>query len=340
MKRRATLKDIANALNISVTTVSRALNDKDDISPKTKEAVLEVARMLEYKPNAMAVSLRKNVANKIVGVILPAVEHHFFSTILKGIMTAAHLSDYMIMMGESNQDFNKERKILQHFGDHLVSGVILSPSRHPDSPKNVALLRSMDIPFILIDRKFDDYTGSFLQHDDYSGAYAAVSHLIAQGYKRIAHIRGDETCNISSERFKGYISALSDHGIPIDHHLVKSCLNARKEDGYRNTAILFDGKYPNPDAIFTVTDHVASGVYEYAKDHGINIPKELGVVGYSNSEVADHLSPKLSTVEQNGHEMGRTSFNFLIEQIKNRQSVFQRTFSTKLLIRESSMPKV
>lgn len=337
MKHRATLKDIANALNISVTTVSRALNNKDDISPKTKQAVLDVAKMLDYKPNAIAVSLRKNVSNKIIGVVLPNVDHYFFSTILKGIMTSSHLSEYMVMVGESAQDFKREQTIIDHFADHMVSGVIYSPSRHPDAPKNLALLRKHDIPFLLIDRKFDDYSGSFVQHDDYNGAYAAVSHLIAQGYKHIAHIRGDESCKISTERFKGYIAALSDHGLPIDNHLVKSCTYAKKEDGYKMSKILFTGNYTKPDAVFTVTDNVASGVYEYARNHDISIPKDLGVVGYSNSEIADHLSPKLSSIEQNGQEMGRTAFNFLISQIQNNRSVYQKTFSTKLLIRGSSM---
>lgn len=336
MKRRATLKDIANALNISVTTVSRALNDKDDISPKTKQAVLDVAKMLDYKPNAIAVSLRKNMSNKIVGVILPTVDHYFFGTILKGIMTSAHVGEYMVMIGESNHDSKKERSIIEQFSDHLVSGVIFCPSRQPDSINNITLLRKREIPFILIDRKFDNYTGSYVQHDNYSGAYAAVSHLIAQGYQKIAHIRGDENCNISSERFRGYIAALSDHKLPIDHHLIKSCLNASKEDGRKITEILFSGNYAKPDAIFTVTDQVASGVYEYAQNANLSIPQDLGVVGYSNSEMSNNLNPKLSTIEQNGQEMGRTAFNFLIEQIKNNGSVFQKTFSTNLLIRKSS----
>lgn len=337
MKHRATLKDIANALNISVTTVSRALNSKDDISAKTKQAVMEVAEMLNYKPNAIAVSLRKNVSSKIIGVVLPNVDHYFFSTILKGIMTSSHLSEYMVMVGESAQDFKREQKIIDHFTDHMVSGVIYSPSRHPEAPKNLAFLRKNEIPFVLIDRKFDNYNGSFVQHDDYSGAYAAVSHLIAQGYKRIAHFRGAETCTISTERFKGYIAALSDHGLPIDNHLVRSCLNTNKSDGYNMSKMLFSSNYQKPDAIFTVTDDVASGVYEYLREIGLSIPKDVGIVGYSNSDLADHLSPKLSSVEQNGQDMGRTAFNFLISQIKNNDSVYQKTFSTKLLIRGSSM---
>lgn len=336
MKRRATLRDIANALNISITTVSRALNDKDDISAETKKAVLDVAKMLDYKPNAIAVSLRKNVANQIIGVILPNVDHYFFSTILKGVISATHQSDYMVMIGESGQDFEKEQSIIEHFADYFVSGVIYAPSRHPESPKNIALLRKLEIPFILIDRKFDDYQGSFVQHDDFSGAYTAVTHLISQGYRYIAHIRGDESCNISTERLKGYKAALNDHGLTVDPNLIKFCLNADKADGYRLAKQIFSGSHQKPDAIFAVTDHVASGVYEFAHEAKINIPSELGVVGYSNSEVSDHLSPKLTTIDQNGQEMGKTAFRFLQEQVKNKNSVYQKTFSTKLIIRGST----
>lgn len=336
MKRRATLRDIANALNISITTVSRALNDKDDISSDTKKAVLEVAKMLDYKPNAIAVSLRKNVANNIIGVILPNVDHYFFSTILKGIITSSHLSDYMVMIGDSAQDFTKEQNLIEQFADYFVSGVIYAPARHPDSPKNIALLRNLEIPFVLIDRKFDDFYGSFVQHDDFSGAYTAVTHLISQGCKTIAHIKGDESCSISTERLKGYLAALNNHGLPTDNQLIKSCLHANKEDGYKLTKQLFSGHHQKPDAIFAVTDHVASGIYEYANEHKIKIPEDLSVVGYSNSDLADHLTPKLTTVDQNGNEMGTIAFNFLKEQIKNKNSIYQKTFSSRLIVRSST----
>ena len=339
MKRRATLKDIANALNISVTTVSRALNDKDDISPQTKKAVLDVAKMLEYKPNAIAVSLRKNVATKIIGVILPSVNHYFFSTILKGIMSSAHMSDYMVMIGESNHDYEKEKLLIEQFADHLVSGVIYAPSRNPDAIQNATLLKRRGLPAIIIDRKFDDFNGSYLQHDNFTGAHAAVSHLIAQGYQKIAHIRGDESCSISNERYKGYLKALRDHQLVPDQSLVQCCIHVNKEDGYKITQNMFEQGSVHPDAIFTVTDRVAAGVYEYAMAHNISIPQELGVVGYSNSDIAQNLYPKLSTVEQNGQEMGETAFNFLLDQLSNQNSVYQKTFSTKLIIRDSSILK-
>ncbi len=339
MRKRATLKDIAKALNISITTVSRALNDKADISPETKKAVLDVARILDYKPNAIAVSLRKNTPTKIIGVILPSVDHYFFSTILKGIMTSAHLSDYMVMIGESNQDYKKEIAIIEQFADHLVSGVIFAPSRNPESFENSKLLEKRNLPYIIIDRKFENFGGSYVQHDNFSGAYAAVSHLIAQGYKKIGHIRGHEECSISNERYRGFEQALEDHGLNRYDNLIKKSMNFTKEDGTQLCRIMYSDQNNKPDAIFAVTDSVASGVYEYAQQNNISIPDELGIVGYSNSEVSQILHPKLSSIEQNGNDMGRTAFNFLREQLKNKNSIFQKTFSTKLLIRESSVIK-
>ena len=137
---RTTLKDIANYLNVSTTTVSRALNDKDDISMSMRQRVLEVARLLDYKPNSVAISLRKKTRSNLIGVIIPSVDHHFFSTILHGITTSTLQDDYMIMMGESNHDVVREKEIINRFGDHYVAGVIFVPSRHRRSQENVKLL--------------------------------------------------------------------------------------------------------------------------------------------------------------------------------------------------------
>ena len=180
MRNRATLKDIAKALNVSITTVSRALNDKSDISVKTREKVLQVAKMLDYEPNTMAISLRKNVAREVIGVILPSVEHHFFSTILQGVTTSAHKSGFMIMFCESGYSSEKEMQLMDQLGHHFISGIIYAPSRNASHELNLAHLENMNIPYVLIDRIFPDFNGSYVQYDDYNGAYDATEHLIFQ----------------------------------------------------------------------------------------------------------------------------------------------------------------
>ncbi len=335
MAKDARLIDIANALNISVTTVSRALNDKDDISQKTKAAVLEVADMLDYKPNRLAISLRKKKAFNVIGVVLPNVDHYFFSTVLKGVMSKAHLNNYLVIVGESSQDDLKEKEILDEFISYGVSGILIAPTKHSSFEANFAYLKQKRIPYVFMDRTYDEHDTSYVRSDDYHGAYQAVNHLIEKGYQRIAHIKSSDGWSIGTERAKGYRQALTDSGLTCYDELIKSSDTATKEDGYQLTSEFFSMDAP-PDAIFTVTDDVASGVYEYAHQHQIDIPSQLGVVGFSNSVLSSILIPKLTTVEQLGEQMGETAFDYFFQIRKDKRHSFQKTFESKLIVRESS----
>ena len=340
MKKRATLKDIANALNISITTVSRALNDKEDISQATKDAVLRVAEMLNYKPNSLAVSLRKNTTNQIIGVILPSVDHYFYSTILHGIMETAHQSGFMIIIGESSRDEHKELTVINQMIDYFVSGIIYCPSRKVDISECTKKFKDNEIPYVLIDRTFKDYQGSFVQYDDYMGGFVATEHLILQGNTRIAVIDVGGNCTVSNDRYRGYRDAMKKYNIPISEHLRKTSDDASRADGYVLTKELFSQKENTPDAIFTVIDDLAVGTYHYLKDAGFSIPEDISVIGYSNSEISEHLDPPLSTVEQNGRIMGKTAFRFVLDQIDFPQKVNQVTFNSNLIIRESSGKRI
>jgi len=339
MGKEARLIDIANALNISVTTVSRALNNKDDISQKTKAAVLEVADMLDYKPNTLAISLRKKKTFNVIGVVLPNVDHYFFSTVLKGVMSKAHLNNYLVIVGESSQDAKKEKEILDEFINYGVSGILIAPTKYSQYESNFAYLKDKRIPFVFMDRTYDDHDTSFVRSDDYHGAYQAVSHLINMGYQKIAHIKSSDGWSIGTERCKGYFQALQDHDLDYNSAYLKSSDTATKEDGYLLTAEYFKMDDP-PDAIFTVTDDVASGVYEYAHEHQIDIPSQLGVVGFSNSILSSILIPKLTTVEQLGEQMGETAFDYFFQIRKDKRNSFQKTFESKLIVRESSQRKI
>ena len=336
MKNRATLKDIAKALNVSITTVSRALNNKTDISIETRQKVLEVAKMLDYEPNTMAISLRKSVARQIIGVILPSIEHHFFSTILKGITTSAHNSGFMIMFCESNYSSEKEVQLMNQLKHHFVSGIIYAPSKNASREQNLHHLDNLNIPYVLIDRIFADYNGSYVQYDDYNGAYDATEHLISQGYRRITHITGNLDCSVSSERKRGYLDAMSQY------RLKSVCIEAKSNEdisdsyGYSSVMKITSSGDAFPDAIFTVTDSVAVGVYEGLAEHNKQVPHDVAIMGFSNSRISKHLVPKLSTVEQNGNSMGDTAFKFLLDKIENRNLVLQKTFSPKLIIRDST----
>lgn len=332
---RTTIKDIANYLNVSTTTVSRALNDKDDISDKMRQKVLEVAKLLDYKPNSIAISLRKKTSEKVLGVVLPSVNHYFFSTILRGITTTGYGDDYLIMIGESNQDVTREKEIINQFGDHYVAGIILVPTRKSESRENVEMIRRRGTPMILIDRTFDDYQGSYIQHDDFKGAYDATNHLIGRGKRTIAILKGGLDCSLSHTRYDGYKAALHDYHLKVNNSIVVSCTNANKDEGYSAAERLFS-QTVKPDAIFCITDQLAAGVLAYAKDHHISIPTDLSIVGYSNSEMSQNVTPKLTTVSQDGFEMGRLAKEYLIEMCHHPEVIRQKVFSSKLIMRDSS----
>ena len=331
---RTTLKHIAEYLNVSITTVSRALNDKSDISPQMRQKVLEVARMLDYKPNSIAISLRKKTTSNVLGVIIPTVDHYFFSTILRGVTTTGFRDDYMVMIGESNHDVQREKEIINRFNDHYVSGIIYVPSRHSGSKQNVLLLQERKTPFVLIDRTFKNFEGSYIQHDDFEGEYAATKHLIDRGRSKIALLRGDNECSVSEARFQGYRSALKNHNLEFSSNLVISCTNATKEEGAEATKRLIESS--EIDGIVCITDQLAAGALEYALSEGIHIPKDLSIVGYSNSEISQNVTPKLTTISQDGYEMGKLAKEALIEICHYPNIVHQKTFAAELIIRDSS----
>ena len=336
MEKRVGLKDIAKALNVSVTTVSRALNDKFDINAETKARILQKAEELNYRRNALAVSLRKNEYFTI-GVVLPYIDHYFFSTVLKGIMHKAHMSNFLVIVGESGQHEKKEKEILTQFISHCVSGVIISHANQNILTDNLNLLRKERIPYVLVDRPSNNAADQYVKYDDVKGGYLATQHLLEQGFRRIAYIKGLDHCVISNARLEGYKMAIKEYDITLDPSLIQETQHIDGiKDGYDYGRQLLI-KQKRPDAIFCVTDNIASGVYKAAKELGLNIPKDLGIVGYSNSIVATHLSPSLTTVEQPGREMGEQAFDFLQNSILNNSSKLKRTFDARLIVRESSL---
>lgn len=338
MIKRTKLKDIADALNISVTTVSRAINSKSDISEVTKKAVLEMAEKLNYRPNALAISLRKSEYN-VIGVVLPSIDHYFFGTVLKGIMNKAHQANYLVMIGESMNNPEKENEILNQFVGHCVTGILISPCIQPDQVDSLYQIRNKRIPLVVVDRPLKNEIDSVVKYDDHKGAYLAVEHLLQQGYKNIAFLKGNENCIISKTRLEGYKSALANYKIPFKKSLVKSCQYPSKEDGSQMSKEVLLSR-EKVDAFFAITDELAAGVYETAAEFDLKIPDDIGVVGYSNSQIASHLSPKLSSVEQPGEQMGEQAFDYLQQIIITNSNQFKKTFDAKLIIRNSSTKNV
>lgn len=337
MHNKMTMKEIAKRLNISITTVSRALNNKSDVGEETRKAVMALAQELDYSPNEIAASLRKRKSNAI-GVVLPRVEHYFFSTVLKGIVSSAQKDNFAVILSESAHIPQKETELIGRLIGMNVSGIILSPCRNEIDISFIKSLEKNNIPMVLIDRTPRNYQGHFVKMNDFHGAEIAVKHLIQQGYKKIAHIRGHEYSSIAEDRYQGYCHALRLNNMEYNPALVRACEFVNKAEGYYFTKelLLSDDK---PDAIFTVTDEVAMGVYKAIKELGLNIPVDIGVVGYSNSMVSHYVCPKLSTIDQPGIRMGETAYEFLQSALNDANKIRQKVFEANLLIRQSSVRK-
>lgn len=340
MRDGTKLKDIAKVLGLSIATVSRALNNKSDISPQTRKKVLETAKAMEYQLAKHQLPNSGSTYAKVVGVVIPLVNHYFFSTLLKGIMSKANLHGYQVVVGESLHDVKTEKKILEEFMDFSVSGILFAPCVHSDFQKNLLPVIHSRIPAVVMDRIYDNYLGNYVLTDDFNGACLAVKHLYDQGYNYIAHIGSLDNRSVGMERRKGYKHAMKKLNLNIpDNYIIRVDLTDTEKsinNAYKATRNLFSLPEP-PDAIFAVTDDAALGVYKFANENDIAIPDDLGVVGFSNSILSRHVTPKLSTIEQNGMAMGELAFDYYLKALHSNGKVFQKTFDAQLIVRESSI---
>jgi LacI family transcriptional regulator len=331
MKKRTRLKDIAEALNMSITTVSRALNNKEDISPKTKQAVLEVAQLLNYSPNYFAKYLNEN-RNNLIGVIVPRIDHTFYATMIDGILKKAQELGYFILLGESLDHPINEQTLLTQYINLGAEGFIVAPAY-------LSTLLSRDLNaqlkkenIVLIDRSNDQRTFDQVTNNHLHGAYEAVNHLFDQGFKKVAHIKGLKEDSIAENIYQGYLKSISEHG---QNPIIYQCDNVSPLEAQKATEILMTTH--QPDAIFSISDEAALGIYRYCFEHSINIPQDLGVVGYSNASFSQYLTPSLTTVDQLSFDMGAHAVIILDQHHKDiPHHVNQNIFNSKLIIRESS----
>ena len=335
-----TLKDIANQLGISVTTVSKALKDYDDVSPKTKAQVKSLAETLNYVPNSFAVGLRKK-QSKTIGVIIPTMVHFFFSSILDAILKEAESHNYMVIIMQSNEDYELEKKQVDLLLNKGVDGILVSLSNNTRDFKHLQKIIDYGVPLILFDKIAKLIQCSKVYIDDRQAAYNAVSYLIKKGHRRISHFRGSLNPQNSIDRFLGYKKALEDHGIPFDPSLVYICdNNSDFSDGYSRAKQLIEDHGSNVDAIFTVNDLIAIGAINFFNEQGIKIPDEIALFGFSNWFMASVITPSLSSIDQNAYKMGETSTVLLFDEIECKQKNIPIThkkviIDTELVIRNS-----
>lgn len=335
-----TLKEIAAQLGISITTVSKSLKGYSDVSEKTKKAVIELAQKLHYTPNSFAVNLRTK-ESKTIGLIIPTLVHDFFSSVIKGILEEAEKRNYMVIILQSNEKLAFEKKQIDLLLKKRVDGILMSLSNETGDFDHLKSIIDHKTPLVLFDKIAKLVNCSKVSINDKKSAYDAVCYLIKKGYKKIAHFRGSYLPQNAIDRFLGYKKALEDNGIPFDSSLVYVCENNKDfEDGYENAKKIFE-EHPEIDAIFAVTDLVAIGIIKYFNEIEISIPQRVAVLGFSNWFMSSVISPKLSTIDQPGFEIGRRSASILFDEIyqkkENLPIIFQSIeLETSIIEREST----
>ncbi len=333
---RITIKDIAKKLSVSPSTVSRALRDHPDISKETKQLIARTAEELDYFPDSLAQGLKSRRTNTI-GLIVPEIKHHFFSSAISGIEDVTYNSGFTILVCQSNEDVEREKINLKALVSNRIAGLLVSISQTTTDITHFDILKKRGIPVVFFDRTLENMPGSRVVVDDCNGAYNAVTHLIRNGYKRIAHIAGPENISIGKQRFEGYRQALADHNMPcLEERVIRG--GFRQADGEAAADRLIRMETP-PDAVFAVNDPVAIGAFIRLKKHKIDIPGEMALVGFSNNPVSSLIDPPLTTVEQPSYEIGRDAARLLLKQIKQegpRKPDIEHILKTKLIIRQSS----
>lgn len=334
-----TIKDIAKALGLSTSTVSRALRDSYEISPETKKLVLEYAEKSNYHPNPIALSLKER-RSRSIGVIVCEIANSFFSQTINGIESIAYNNGYNVIISQSRESADRELLNLQYLTSRSVDGLIVSVATETKDFSFFKELHDRGMPIVFFDRIVDEIETHKVIVDNYKGAYDATTHLINSGYKRIATLTNAAGLSISKERLAGYKGALQDNGLPVNESMIKYCLHGgmivEEVEEAVDQLLQLDEK---PDAIMTSADKLTTNCFRLLKARGLRVPDDVGLVGFSNSDLTELLDPPLSIVKQPAFEMGEIATTLLLNLIESKRPVTDfetRVLSTELIIRGSA----
>ncbi len=335
-QKPATIKDIAEKLNISVSTVSRALKDNHEISAQTRKLVQDLAKQLGYKPNPIAVALKTHKSHTI-GVIVPQIVSTFFATVVKTIEEVADQHGYNVLVISSNESFQKEQKSIEVLMANRADGIILSLSHETKNFDHIKMIQDSGTPVVLFDRTTEEINASRVVTDGITAAFQAVQHLVSEGCERIALLCGPENITIGGNRIKGYEKALEANHLAVKPELICHCTDFTVEAGKKATQQLL-AQDPKPDGIFGITDDLAIGAIEAIKEKGIHIPKEIAIVGFSNTKRSRYMNPTVSSINQFPEKIGRIAAELLFEQLSNSKhiQIKKEVVNCELVVRESS----
>ena len=336
-----TLKEIAEKINVSVSTVSKALKGYADVNPETKKLILKTAKEMNYKPNSFAVNLRTK-ESKTIGLIVPEIVHHFFSSVIKGIIAQAEKKGYLVIILQSNESYELEKKQLELLQNKRVDGILVSIANGTSKFDHFKEVIDNDTPLVMFDKIAKIIDCSKVIIDDRKAAYEATKYLIEIGCKKIAHFRGPLLPQNSIDRFLGYKKALEDFNIPYDSKLVYVLNDVSFEEGKYYAKKLVK-EHKNVDGIFVNTDLVAIGAITAFNEMNIKVPEDISIVGFSNWFMSTVVSPSLTTINQPGFKMGKEAFKVLYKEIKakkkNEEFRYKKVvLDTDLIVRNSTKP--
>ncbi|MCC3158573.1 substrate-binding domain-containing protein [Hymenobacter sp. 15J16-1T3B] len=333
---QTTISDVAKVLGVAPSTVSRALNGHADINTNTRQAILEVARQLDYQPNLLAQSL-KSSATHTIGVVIPDIERPFFATCVSGIQQVAAEAGYRVMICQSKESYEMEVSNVQALLASRVDGLLICHARETENFDHVKQHASKGIPIVHFDRVCDEVNSAQVVLDDWGGAFAIVEHLIQEGCRRIAILAGPESLLISRQRLGGYLNALHHYKLPVEPALQVHS-NFQPEAALAALDQWLALPEP-PDAIFCINYRNAFDIMQALKQRGLRIPEDIAVVGYGDEFLAAMIEPALTTVNLHPYRLGQQAARLFLEQVQQKEKFQPRTFvvSGDLVIRKSSL---
>ena len=336
-KKKITIKDIANVLGLSPSAISKALNDDSRISEKTKIAVRQVAKDLNYQPNHLASALRSG-KSKLVGVIIPRNNSSFFSSVLESIEEVLNKKGYNIIITQSNESYKKECKSIESLLFTQVDGIIASMANETNDFSYYQKIKDKGIPLVLFDRGELSLEVDYVGNDDYESSFKVIEHLVGQGCKRIAHMGGFYETKVYGNRINGYVDALKKQGLEVDDDIISKS-KLRITDGRSIMENLL--KLPNrPDAVYAAGDFAALGALQVLLENKIKVPEEIALVGFSNEPFTSYVNPPISTINQKSEQIGKLAAKAFLERIDNpieKDAINKIIIETELLVRASSL---
>lgn len=339
-KKASTIKDIAQALNLNISTVSRALNNSPKISDDTRKLVQGFAEKVNYSPNAIASTLRMGKGNTI-GLIVPNINKHFFSNLIFGVEAVLNKAGYNLLICQSNEQQEKEKQAINTLINARVDGIIISISKQTNTYKHLEMVINRDIPLIQTDRIIEQLPTNKIVNNNFKASYQAVNHLLDRGYRNIAHISGPININIYKERLNGFMKAIEESRLENINSVVFENITT-VSDAYALTVKLLKSN-KLPDAFFSASDFAALGVLNALKDNKVKIPEEVGIIGFANEPFTEIVSPGITSLNQYSIEMGKEAARILLDLLTNKQEnriPKQITIDPELIIRESSNRKI